>query len=398
MVTFIHAADLHLDTPFSGLKELSPHWKARLQAAPYQALDKIVETAISKQVDFVIFAGDIYDQAVRGFKAQMAFLNALKQLECANIPIFVIFGNHDYAKNTLTDVQFPENVHIFNSGKVTTAFYQTSCGEKVALSGFSYAARHEVREMIEEFPLRSDEVDYHIGIYHGQIGHAGDAYAPFQVTAMQQKHYNYWALGHIHQRQFLATNPPIVYSGTTQGRHALEVGEKGIYHVTLSHDSAPQLEFLPTQSLQFENITLTIEEESPSISAITEAIKKFMHSQKEDTLYRMLLKFKHLKHSDSIPIMRSRAWREHLNETLLKNNQCIVDLQLKIEKNETLLGRLMAHYPNELAKTEYKVIDDDIFLNLASDLTDKYHIPHRDFLDISYRRELLEKARTKLSE
>src|SRR5690606_40260244 len=39
--------------------------------------------------------------------------------------------------------------------------------------------------------------------------------------------YDYWALGHVHQRELLHADPPILFSGCLQGRHARETGPKG---------------------------------------------------------------------------------------------------------------------------------------------------------------------------
>lgn len=63
-------------------------------------------------------------------------------------------------------------------------------------------------------------------------GWSGDHYAPFSVSALLSKHYDYWALGHIHQRQVLNEQPPVVYPGNIQGRHAGEAGAKGCLIVT----------------------------------------------------------------------------------------------------------------------------------------------------------------------
>ena len=58
---FIHAADLHIGAPFRGLRELSPAWAERLVEAIPQAYDRLVDAALEHQVDFVVFAGDIFD-------------------------------------------------------------------------------------------------------------------------------------------------------------------------------------------------------------------------------------------------------------------------------------------------------------------------------------------------
>lgn len=67
--------------------------------------------------------------------------------------------------------------------------------------------------MAQEFPLRNLEVDYHIGIYHGDVQDAN--FAPFSVSELKSKNYDYWALGHIHQPTQLSAE--MIYPGTPQG-------------------------------------------------------------------------------------------------------------------------------------------------------------------------------------
>jgi len=70
MVRFIHAADLHLDSPFKGIKSLPAFiWEAIYQST-FQALTRLVDLAIKEQVDFICLAGDIYDGEDRSVKAQ----------------------------------------------------------------------------------------------------------------------------------------------------------------------------------------------------------------------------------------------------------------------------------------------------------------------------------------
>lgn len=62
-VTFIHAADLHLGAPFKGLRTIAPAWADILLEAIPEAFRKIIDTALDQQVDFVVFAGDIFDNS-----------------------------------------------------------------------------------------------------------------------------------------------------------------------------------------------------------------------------------------------------------------------------------------------------------------------------------------------
>ncbi|ETY74435.1 metallophosphoesterase family protein [Lactiplantibacillus fabifermentans] len=227
---FLHAADLHLDTPFSGLSALPAPLQQRLIAAPAAALTKLVDLALAEHVDFVLLVGDLFDQASQSVQAQAQLLTQLERLNTAQIPVVLSFGNHDFQPDTAS-WPFPANVHAFGA-QVETVTLTTAQQEKVAISGFSYDQRWVTTPMIDHYPLKNPTADYHIGMLHGQVGVVGDHYAPFSVSALLSKHYDYWALGHIHQRQALNEQPPVVYPGNIQGRHAGETGAKGCLIVT----------------------------------------------------------------------------------------------------------------------------------------------------------------------
>ena len=75
MIRFIHAADLHLDTPFSGLEQTSKELAEKLRRAPFVSFGKIVDLAIEKAVDFVLLSGDLYNTKQVNIKHKVYLLN-----------------------------------------------------------------------------------------------------------------------------------------------------------------------------------------------------------------------------------------------------------------------------------------------------------------------------------
>src|SRR5947209_17672622 len=92
---FIHAADLHLDTPFASIGRAAPEIAGRLRDASLEAFDALVKMAIEREAAFVVFAGDIYDSADRGVRAQLRFVRGVERLGERGILVFVAHGNHD---------------------------------------------------------------------------------------------------------------------------------------------------------------------------------------------------------------------------------------------------------------------------------------------------------------
>lgn len=250
-ISFIHAADLHLDSPMVGLKHLPATILARLRESTFTALQRLTQAAIDYQVDFVILAGDIFDGEDRSLRAQSRFRAEMQKLAEKQIPVFVIHGNHDHLNGSWIQLDMPENIHIFDSS-VELKELLTNQGERVHLYGFSYPGRHVYEKKIDEY-RKVEPADFHIGILHGNEGGRADHdnYAPFTIKELQEKQFDYWALGHIHKRAILSETPPIIYPGNIQGRNRKETGAKGCYLVTLN-EFEQKLEYVETSDIVWE--------------------------------------------------------------------------------------------------------------------------------------------------
>ncbi|MFL1695884.1 exonuclease SbcCD subunit D [Weissella kandleri] len=225
---FIHAGDLHLGNAFLDLPQL-PEWVLEhVQSASMWALESLIDTAIRAQVDVVLFPGDIYDTHMPNPHVQWLFQQQMERLSAAHIPVVLGFGNHDYTDTMDGPLHFPKNVTVLTN-QVQTVRLVMQNGENVAVSGFSYPKRHLKKSLVAAFPVRQADEDFHIGMYHGAQDH-GD-YAQFTLADLNRKHYQYWALGHIHVRQTLQAEPFIGYSGNLQGLNRTEIGLKGFYLV-----------------------------------------------------------------------------------------------------------------------------------------------------------------------
>lgn len=256
-VRFIHAADLHLDSPFQGLRDLPGKMFKVVLESTFDALEELVKHAINYQVDFVILAGDLFDGENRSLKAQTKLKKAMEKLQKYGICCYIIHGNHDHLKGNWVSLSWPDNVFFF---KDEVHFYRFTKGQlSVHLYGYSYRQKIVKTNIAAQYQ-RIGDANFHVGILHGtaegQEGH--DHYAPFSVQQLVEKDFDYWALGHIHKRQILHEAPFVVYSGNLQGRHKKEVGEKGCYLVELSNLQSA-ITFLPTSRLTWEELIISIE-------------------------------------------------------------------------------------------------------------------------------------------
>jgi DNA repair protein SbcD/Mre11 len=254
-ISFIHAADLHLDSPMVGLKKLPANILSRVRESTFTALGKLTSAAIDNNVDFVILAGDLYDGEDRSLRAQSRFRNEMQKLSQKGIPVYVIHGNHDHLNGSWVHLNMPSNVHFFSS-EVEMKIFHSKRGEKVHLYGFSYLKRHIHEKRIDDYH-KQESADFHIGILHGNEGGGTehDNYAPFTIKDLQEKKFDYWALGHIHKRTILSETPPIIYPGNLQGRNKKEVGMKGCYCITLNELEAKK-EFLVASDVVWEEVSV----------------------------------------------------------------------------------------------------------------------------------------------
>jgi exonuclease SbcD len=254
-ISFIHAADLHLDSPMVGLKHLPANIFTRAKESTFIALRKLTEAAIKLQVDFVIIAGDLFDGEDRSLRAQSRFRTEMLKLAEQDIPVYIVHGNHDHLNGTWVHLDMPANVHVFAS-EVETKTLKTKNGEIVHLYGFSYPTRHVFEQKIAAYQ-KLEGADFHIGILHGNesSGTVHENYAPFTVKDLQEKQFDYWALGHIHKRAVLSETPPIIYPGNIQGRNKKETGAKGFYHVTLTDDET-KMEFIEASDIVWEEAVI----------------------------------------------------------------------------------------------------------------------------------------------
>ncbi|EAD7550745.1 DNA repair exonuclease [Listeria monocytogenes] len=276
-IQFLHMADLHLDSPFIGLSTLPQPLFSAIQESTFQSLERITTVAIKEAVDFVLIAGDIYDSEDQSVRAQARFSKEMKRLEVANIPVFMIHGNHDFIEKHKEKLTLPSNVHVF-SEQVEVMSHKTATGVSVNIYGFSYNERHIRSSRVDKYKIQGN-ADFHIALLHGSevsSSEEHDVYAPFRVQEISKKGFDYWALGHIHKRQLLAESPSIYYPGNIQGRNRKESGEKGASIITLS-EASTTIDFIGTSPIIWEEAVIILPENS-EINAFYRETTKLLES------------------------------------------------------------------------------------------------------------------------
>jgi DNA repair exonuclease SbcCD nuclease subunit len=241
---FIHCADVHLDTPLQGLAEYPGAPVNEIRSATRRAFEKLLDAALSERVDFVIIAGDLYDVGLKSFESALFFNKSMLRLKEAGIDVYLIHGNHDAASKLIKQLRPPSNVHVFRSNEPHTFSIDAL---RVAIHGQSFATPEIIEDLAAHYPARIADF-FNIGVLHTNLSGISDHanYAPCSLETLKNKGYQYWALGHVHNRQVLCTEPYIIYPGNIQGRHGKEQGEKSCELVTVSETGSIRTEIIST--------------------------------------------------------------------------------------------------------------------------------------------------------
>lgn len=256
---FVHAADLHLGSPFAGLSNLPGAVRETIMRSTYDAFGRLIELAIRCRADAVLIAGDVYDLADRPLRAEIRFQRGMERLAAHGIPAFVIHGNHDPADGRAAALSWPPSVHFFSGAEVERApLVVPGRGHVADVFGISYPTAAVRDNYALRFPPGGEDGSgvYRIALLHANVGGdaAHDNYAPCELGDLLGRGIDYWALGHIHARRVLHEAPWVVYPGNPQGRSARETGAKGCYVADVTEEGETRLAFHPLDAVRWLSV------------------------------------------------------------------------------------------------------------------------------------------------
>ncbi len=252
----LHAADLHIDSPLRGLARYEGAPTGEIRGATRKAVENLVDAAVSNAVDLVIIAGDIFDGEWKDYGTGLFWVKQLARLRDEEIPVVIVAGNHDAASEITKRLTLPPNVtQLASSSPQVHRFDDLD----LAVIGQSYAKRVVTDDLAAKFP-EADHGLFNIGLLHtsldGRPGHA--TYSPTSVDTLRGRGYQYWALGHIHQREVVSEEPWIVFPGNLQGRHIRETGPKGASLVTIERGEIESVENLELDVVRWVNCHIEV--------------------------------------------------------------------------------------------------------------------------------------------
>ena len=257
MFKFLHAADLHMDSPLAGLTSLGEDIAKTVATASRKAFKRMLDLARSEKIQFMVISGDILDGAIRDHGTIQFLLNELGVL-AQTIPVYLIRGNHDALNTAGTGMIWPANVFELAGDQASTLMVH---GIPVAIHGQSFKERATQENLVRGYPAAVAN-HFNIGILHTSLAGADsshDRYAPTSVDELVGKGYQYWALGHIHKREIIRSGSPwIVYPGNIQGRSVRETGPRGCAIVRVDSTLNASTEFMDLDEVRFHEVEVDL--------------------------------------------------------------------------------------------------------------------------------------------
>jgi DNA repair protein SbcD/Mre11 len=254
---FVHTADVHLDSPLATLALRDPELAELIGGATRKAFVAVIDLCLSEQVDALMIAGDLYDGEQTSMKTARFLADQLRRLDEAGVKTFVIRGNHDAESRITRQLTLPESVKVF-AGRAE-AVSLGSRGLDVAVHGVSFAQKHAPESLLPKFrPPVPGSVN--IAMLHTSLGGspAHGLYAPCSLADLDGAGFDYWALGHIHQRSVEWGRAAVVMPGNPQGRDINEAGPKSATLVAISDDRKIAIEERLTSVAQFERVPIDL--------------------------------------------------------------------------------------------------------------------------------------------
>lgn len=263
---WLHAADLHLDSPLRGLDRYEGAPVERFRKATRRALEHLVDLCLDEEVDLVLLAGDLFDGDWKDYATGLFFAKQMSRLREGEVQVVWIRGNHDAASRLTKHLGLPKNVRELATRRPET-IELPELG--VAVHGQGFPKRAVTEDLAARYPEPVPGA-WNIGLLHtalgGRQGHA--PYAPTSVEVLRQRGYDYWALGHVHAREVVAADPWIVFPGNLQGRHLRETGPKGATVIEVEQDRIASVDHRVLDAVRWERVEVDLGDAASADDAV----------------------------------------------------------------------------------------------------------------------------------
>ena len=371
---FLHAADVHLDSSLSGLRRYEGAPIEEYRSATRRAFDNLVDLAIDEDVAFLAIAGDLYDGDWKDYSTGLYFVERMGRLHEAGVRVFIVAGNHDAASQITKRLRLPDSVTLFSTKHPEQVILEDL---DVAAYGQGFASRAVTDDLSQAYP-QGDSQLFNVGLLHtcldGKPGH--EPYAPCSIDGLRSKGYQYWALGHVHNREVVSEDPWIVFPGNTQGRHIREIGPKGCTLVTVENGEVSNVEHRDLDVMRWSLCELDVSA-SEVVDDIYDIVRERLQSASDaaegrPVAVRLVLQGACSAHS-KLHLDRENWIQEYRAlatglvgagiwiEKVLIQTKPLFSVEEALDRDDAMSGLLRAIRDMELDDTELADLTDDIF-------------------------------------
>jgi|GEM_PF-3000299 len=253
MIRLAHLSDLHIGARltigpgYAGAADVDP------VEDPYRSLSAAFSRVLTGGYDAVLLAGDMFDRSADAGRPVTVFQSFLDALHQSGVPAVVISGNHDAETRLEASVALPPSATWLPADAAGTVVLD---GLGLAVHGRSIDDPSEGRDLAASYPVAIRGLA-NVGLLHTSLG--GDLSrrecAPTSVELLERAGYDYWALGHVHQRHAFGERGNVVYCGSPFGRRPTEHGGHGFAEVTLGEEGAV-VRHVHTSTFRYEFLDL----------------------------------------------------------------------------------------------------------------------------------------------
>ncbi|NQT39628.1 MAG: DNA repair exonuclease [Planctomycetes bacterium] len=245
---FVHAGDFHLEQPPGGVREVPDHLRELFIESPYWAAERVFETVLAEEVDFLVLSGDLLDPLRTGPRGPLFLVEQFERLAQRGIQVYWAGGRVDSPDAWPAAVPLPENVHIFGRGHVEQFIHLRDDEPLACVMGVSRAGRGVIRT--GDFHPAPDG-PFSLAVAHGSIN----------PKNLEKRPVDYWALGGRHARSTLpGTSGVAHFPGTPQGRSPAESGPRGCTLVQVDHQRNVRASLVHTDVVRWHNERMMVDQ------------------------------------------------------------------------------------------------------------------------------------------
>ena len=275
---FAHIADCHLGG-----------WRQpELQALNLEAFERAIDACISEKLDFVLIAGDLFDNAMPSVDILKSAANKLRELKEKNIPCYIIAGSHDYSVSGKTFIDVLEKAGLVeNVEKVKDDMLEITEKKDIIIAGISGKKGEMEKEIIRKVKasIKSDKLKIlmlHTTVEENKINEFMSGVKISELPAG----FDYYALGHVHkpfmqeiEGRVIAYPGPLFPNNFSE----LEEMEHGGFLIVKEKNRKIEIEKYEIRTKNLFSIEINADGKPPEIIT-SEIIQKIKHENIKDTV------------------------------------------------------------------------------------------------------------------